>query len=89
MHHYVFKNIDHQVATNNKYSTLQAQALFEKNKPFSYFHFFTKPYVKFIECYVFKLGFLDGWAGFVIARNAAYSVLLKWAKLKELYDSKK
>lgn len=89
MHHYVFKNIDHQVATNNKYSTLQAQALFEKNKSFSFFHFLTKPYVKFIECYILKLGFLDGWAGYIIARNAAYSVFLKWVKLKELYDNNK
>lgn len=83
MHHYVFKNIEHQVATNNKYSSLQALDMYQKNKSFSYFHFFTKPYVKFLECYFLKLGFLDGWAGYVIARNAAYSVYLKWIKLKE------
>ena len=88
-HHYVFKNIDHQVATNNKYSTLQAQKMFTEKKCFSYFHMLTKPYVKFIECYFLKLGLLDGWAGYVIARNAAYSVFMKWVKLKELYDQKK
>lgn len=88
-HHYVFKNIEHQVQTNNRYSSLQAQEMFLRGKPFSYFHFLTKPYVKFIECYILKLGFLDGWAGYVIARNAAYSALLKWVKLKEIYDEKK
>lgn len=88
LHHYVFKNIEHQVQTNNRYSTLQAQTLFESGKSFSYFHLFTKPYVKFIECYLFKLGFLDGWAGYVIARNAAYSALLKWLKLQELYNAR-
>lgn len=86
MHHYVFKNIAHQVQTNNRYSTLQAETLYSSKKKFNYFHFFTKPYVKFIECYFFKLGFLDGWPGYVIARNAAYSVFLKWVKLKEMYD---
>lgn len=83
-HHYVFKSIEHQVQTNNRYSSLQALEMKRKNKTFSWFHYFTKPYVKFIECYFLKLGFLDGWVGYLIARNAAYSVLLKWSKLREL-----
>ncbi len=82
--HYVFKNIQHQVETNNRYSGLQAQQMNRSGKKFSYFHFLTKPSVKFIECYFWKLGFLDGWAGYVIARSAAYSVFLKWAQLKEM-----
>lgn len=83
-YHYVFKNIEHQVQTNNKYSSLQAQQMAQAGRRFSWFHFLTKPLVKFVECYIWKLGFLDGWAGYVIARSAAYSVFLKWAKLKEL-----
>jgi glycosyltransferase involved in cell wall biosynthesis len=84
LNHYVFKNVEHQVATNNKYSTLLAQKMNDEGRRFSWFHFFTKPYVKFVECYLGKLGFLDGWAGYVIARNAAYSVYLKWVKLNEI-----
>ncbi|MCC2677673.1 MAG: putative glycosyl transferase [Pseudobdellovibrio sp.] len=84
LNHYVFKNIDHQVATNNRYSTLQAKEMAAKGKSFSWFHFFTKPAVKFFECYFLKLGFLDGWPGFVIAKSASYSVFLKWAKLYEI-----
>jgi glycosyltransferase involved in cell wall biosynthesis len=84
MNHYVFKNIEHQVTTNNRYSTLQAQDMASNGRKFSWVHFFTKPYVKFLECYVLKLGFLDGWAGYFIARSAAYSVFLKWSKLYEI-----
>lgn len=87
MHHYVFKNIEHQVQTNNRYSTLQAQQMHQNGRRFSWFHFLTKPTVKFIECYGWKLGFLDGWAGYVIARSAAYSVFLKWSKLREIERS--
>lgn len=83
LNHYVFRDIEHQVATNNKYSSLQAAEMLKKSKKFCWFHFLTKPFVKFIECYFLKLGFLDGWAGFVIAKSAAYSVFLKWAKLYE------
>jgi glycosyltransferase involved in cell wall biosynthesis len=89
IHHYVFKNIEHQVLTNNKYSSLQAEQMFQQGRKMNYFHFWTKPMVKFLECYVLKAGFLDGWAGLIIAKNAAYSVFLKWSKLKELYDDKK
>ena len=84
LNHYVFKNIHHHIAKNNDYSGLLANKLFRSGKKFSWFHFFTKPTVKFFECYILKLGFLDGWVGFFIARGAAYSVLLKWSKLKEL-----
>ncbi|MBC7419404.1 MAG: glycosyltransferase family 2 protein [Bdellovibrio sp.] len=84
LNHYVFKNISHQIQTNDKYSSLLANDLQEKGKKFSWFHFLTKPSVKFIECYIWKLGFLDGWPGYVIARNAAHSVFMKWSKLKEL-----
>ena len=84
LNHYVFKNIEDQVRTNNRYSSLLAEELFSAGKRFSWFHFFTKPTVKFLECYILKLGFLDGWAGYVIASNAGTSVFLKWAKLREL-----
>lgn len=84
LNHYVFKNLEHQVNTNNRYSTLLAIQMGKNGKSFSMFHFLTKPAVKFIENYFLKLGFLDGWAGYVIAKNAAYSVFLKWSKLHEI-----
>lgn len=84
LNHYVFKNIEDQVQTNNRYSSLQAEEMLVAGKKFSWFHFFTKPIVKFIECYFIKLGFLDLSAGLIIAYNAGYSVFLKWAKLREL-----
>ena len=83
LNHYVFKNIEAQVRTNNRYSSLLAEEMHRKQCRFSWFHFFTKPFVKFIECYFLKRGFLDGYAGFVIAANAKHSVFLKWAKLRE------
>ncbi len=82
--HWVFRDISHQVITNDKYSSLQAKELFLKNKKFSWAKLWTKPPTKFIECYFWKLGFLDGVAGLFIAISASYSVFLKWAKLWEL-----
>lgn len=82
--HYVFNSISHQVITNDKYSSLQAQELHRSKKTrFSLFKLITKPPVKFFENYIFKRGFLDGLPGFIIAVGSAYSVFLKHAKLWE------
>lgn len=84
LNHYVFKSINQHVQTNNRYSSLQAEQMFSHGRKFSWFHFLTKPPFKFFECYFLKRGFMDGWAGYVIAISASYSVFLKWSKLKEL-----
>ncbi|MBF0299863.1 MAG: glycosyltransferase family 2 protein [Oligoflexia bacterium] len=36
------------------------------------------PIIKFFECYIVKLGFLDGIHGFIIAVNAAHSIFMKY-----------
>jgi glycosyltransferase involved in cell wall biosynthesis len=82
--HYVFDNIAEQVDTNNRYSSLQAEEHFQKNQKFYFYKLLVKPLSKFIECYLLKLGFLDGFAGFFIAVSAAYSVFIRWSKVWEL-----
>lgn len=84
LEHFVFRNLHHQIETNNRYSLLQAEALFKKGKKFSLWRLVFKPWSKFLETYFWKLGFLDGLPGFIIAVGAAYSVFLKWAKLWEI-----
>lgn len=83
MFHWPFKNLAHQIQKNNQYSSLQAEKLYQEGQRFSWLKFIFKPKSKFFECYIIKLGFLDGMAGLIIAIGAAYSVHLKWAKLWE------
>jgi glycosyltransferase involved in cell wall biosynthesis len=83
IHHWVFSNLTHQIETNNRYSSLGAEELDKKGRRFRWIHLLLKPKVKFLETYVWKLGFLDGLPGFIIAVGAGYSVFLKWAKLWE------
>lgn len=81
--HYVFRDLAHQVETNNKYSTLLAEKDIQQGKRFSIFKLIFKPWVKFLENYFWKLGFRDGLPGFLVAVSAAYSVFLRWAKIWE------
>lgn len=82
--HWVFADLSHQIRTNDRYSTDQAKELAQKGQTFSLAKLLIKPPVKFFECYVWKLGFMDGLPGFVIAVGAAYSVFARWAKLWEM-----
>ena len=82
--HWPFEDLNAQIQTNNEYSSLAAQDLVKQGKEFSYLYLLLKPFSKFVETYIWKRGFQDGFPGFVISIGAAYSMFLKWAKLKEL-----
>ena len=87
--HYVFTDLQHNIDTNNSYSSIMAEDLYKKGKKFSYLKLFFKPVGKFLEVYLYKRGFLDGMAGFIIAVGASYSMFLKFSKLWELERAKK
>lgn len=82
--HWVFEDLSDNVVTNDKYSSLGALEYHRQGKKFSVLSLVFRPFGKFLECYFFKLGVLDGLAGFVIAIGASYSLFLRYAKLWEL-----
>ena len=83
LEHYVFKDLKHNVDTNNFYSGISADIFFNEGKKPSLLKLLFKPFGKFIETYIVKRGFLDGLPGFIISVGAAYSMFLKFAKLWE------
>ncbi|MBY0369082.1 glycosyltransferase family 2 protein [bacterium] len=89
LEHYSFRDLSDQVVRNDRYSSLGAVKLKREGKPFRSYRLLTKPFSKFLETYVLKRGFLDGYPGFIISVSAAYSVFLKWAKLWELERAEK
>lgn len=84
LRHYVFKDLRHNIDTNNSYSSIMAQDMHKQGVKFSYAKLLLKPLGKFVEVYIYKRGFLDGMPGFIIAVGASYSMFLKFAKLWEL-----
>jgi glycosyltransferase involved in cell wall biosynthesis len=81
--HYTFRSIAHQVSTNLRYAQEGSRELRRKGAAFSALRLLLKPIGKFLETYVWKLGFLDGRLGFIISVNAAHSMFLKQAFLLE------
>lgn len=87
--HYSFYTIEQHLSTINKFSTLKAEINFDKGKKSSLLKTMVAPRFKFFKVYLLKGGFRDGWRGYVIAKNSAYSDFLKHAKLKQLEVEKK
>jgi glycosyltransferase involved in cell wall biosynthesis len=87
--HYSFYSIEEHVNVINKFSTSKAETLYKKGKKANLFKLLFKPFVKFFIIYIIKLGFLDGYYGFVISKNSAFSDHLKFLKLRELYKNAK
>ena len=82
--HYSYYSLEQHYAQVEKYTDIAANDLFIKNKSVSFVKLYFSPAIKFLRDYFFKLGFLDGKAGFTIARISAYATYLKYAKLKQL-----
>ncbi len=81
--HYSYHSIAQHISQLNKFTSITAQERALKGKTrVTVFHLVVKPLWKFVHGYVFRLGFLDGFAGLSIAAISAAGVFLKFAKLK-------
>ncbi len=87
--HFTIESIAAHVDQINKFSTIKAEGLYKKGKKASLLGLVFKPPFKFLRSYFFKLGLLDGFNGFIIAYNSAWSDFLKIAKLRELHAKTK
>lgn len=85
--HYSFTDLSDQINTINKFSSIVAFNRNGKGKKGALLKMLYKPFVKFVETYILKGGFLDGVPGFVIAVSSSFSAFLKWAKLWELQNT--
>jgi len=76
-----FKNFEEVIHKANRYSTLGVDKITHKKASMS--KAFTHGLWAFIKHYIFKRGFLDGWAGFVIALGNFEGTFYRYAKLYE------
>jgi glycosyltransferase involved in cell wall biosynthesis len=77
------------LAKQNRYTSLQAQALFRQGLRAGYAHLFLSPVVRFLKFYVLKGGFLDGGPGFAHVVIGCNNTFQKYLKLIELQKADK
>lgn len=83
LYHYPHPTIAGFVASVNEYTSLDTSELRKEGKNFSVFRMIFNPVGKFVQNYIFKLGFLDGFPGFVMAYMMSFYSLIVRVKLYE------
>lgn len=82
--HYSYYSVAEHYVRNEKYSRMSAEDLFRKGKHASWIKIITRAGFRFFKHYILQAGFLDGKAGFIIAKVSAYAVFMKYKLLREL-----
>jgi len=84
--HYSYYTLDDHYKQVTYFTDILSKAQFKKGKKAPFIILVFSPIVKFVRDYFFKLGFLDGVAGFTICRISAYATFVKYKKLRQLIN---
>ena len=79
--HYAYDDLNSVLQKINAYSTIGAQMAFEKGKQSSLSKAIVHGLSTFVKSYFFKLGFLDGKEGFILAVSNAEGCYYRYLKL--------
>ena len=86
--HYTVHNRKEYDAKTDHYARMNAKKYVEAGKKPNLFKQYFSPIFAFIQHYIFRLGFLDGIEGFIIAKTTARYTFLKYRYLKEMNKNK-
>ncbi|MES1222986.1 MAG: glycosyltransferase family 2 protein [Bacteroidota bacterium] len=82
--HYTVNSLAEYEQKTIAYAKLNAQKYFEQGKRGSLLKQYLSPVFSFLQNYFFRLGFLDGKEGLLIAKTTARYTFLKYAYLNEM-----
>jgi glycosyltransferase involved in cell wall biosynthesis len=85
--HYSFPSIDDHLDVVKKFTSIMAKESFDKGKKVNGISLYFSPFWKFIKSYFIRLGFLDGYYGFVVSMISAHATFIKYVKIKELINN--
>ncbi|MEP7106319.1 MAG: glycosyltransferase family 2 protein [Ferruginibacter sp.] len=81
--HNTARNIEDYLHKMLIYAKLSSEKYQQEGRQASFLKLFFSPLFSFIKNYVFRLGFLDGWEGFLCAGMSSWYTFLKYAYLRE------
>jgi glycosyltransferase involved in cell wall biosynthesis len=85
--HYSMESLDHFTRKSITVSNLFVRQKLERTPPSNTRGMWVRPWWRFVRGYFLRLGFLDGWQGYAIARMVAFETFLRYAKLREAQSS--
>lgn len=85
--HYTYYTVEQHKQQIERFSTISAQAYYDKGIRSNTFKIIFSPVAKFIRNYILKAGFLDGYYGILICVLSAKATYYKYNKLKKIEKS--
>jgi len=85
--HYSYPTLEAYFEKFNRYTTMAAQAAYERGRRAGAFDILARPVANFIKQYFLKAGFLDGLEGLLISVFSSCHVMTKYAKLRHLWKT--
>ena len=82
--HYSFNSVADHLRKIDRYTQLAATDAAAKGKSATLLKIILSPFWHFFSEYFLKLGFLDGYYGFVVCRLSAYSAYIKYTRIRQL-----
>jgi len=86
--HFTYRDITDHINRLNRYSKMQAEDIVKKGKKLLYLRAIILPPITFLRFYIWKMGVLDGFPGFLIALISSWSTAMKYIKSIELKRKK-
>lgn len=86
LEHFSHRTISQFIGSINRWTDFDVSELNQEGKKFAYYRVLVNPIGKFIQNYFFRLGFLDVWAGFVMAYLMSLQSLIVRVKQYELRE---
>ncbi|WP_097458957.1 glycosyltransferase family 2 protein [Mangrovitalea sediminis] len=87
LNHQSADRIERYLQKQNRYTSLQAEALHARDKKPSAFRMLSSPVTRFFKFYIVRRGFLDGIPGLIHILIGCMNSFFKYAKLYELHAS--
>jgi hypothetical protein len=82
--HYSYYTISQHIDQVNKFTEIGAKEANSEGRRINLLKIIFNPIWKFIRDFFLKLGFLDGYYGFVICVISAHATFIKYIKIREL-----
>jgi glycosyltransferase involved in cell wall biosynthesis len=79
--HHPYRDLSEHLRTIDRYTTIMAEGMHARGERAHATDLLVRPGARFVRAYVLKLGFLEGWRGFLQACLAAHYGRMKYAKL--------
>jgi len=89
LHHYSYYTISDHIRKVEQYSEIGARFDVARGRKCSLLKLVLAPRWEFFAVFILRLGILDGYYGYVISKNSAYSSFAKYLKIRQYSRFKK